>query len=269
MVRETIIGPMGSEFYRISGLTPDAVLNKVRDMDRKGIGRRIVADAMRGTVIWMSPSSAHEILGDSAAEVIRESCALLGIKSRSMRSTRWKLPGGKSGSGLEADAAFYIGDSARIWHEAACESGQAVDAFEKRTPPDLVVEVEITRFDQDKPRRYRELGVTELWQVSRKDRSRPPAVDIIDLQAENSENVSSEMQRSRLLPGFDRDSLAQALKLAELDRNDDLRQLLGIMLGSASAIPAPTSEHRGRDGGGKSWKRPSPKPHGGDGPFEP
>ena len=228
MTEETIIGPMGSEFRRISGLTPDGVLDRVRDMDRKGIGRRIMADAIRGIVTWMSPSSSHEVLGVAADDVIRISCELLGIQNRSMRGTRWRLPDGRPQTGLEADAAFYIGESARAWISVWKKGRRAVEEFEARTPPDLVVEVEITHFDRGKARRYRDLGVRELWQVARKDDDMPNAA-VTDLQAEGHPR---ELNGSRVLSGLDRDSLARSLHLAEGQQNDELRTLLDLLFTS-------------------------------------
>ena len=248
LTEETIAGPMGSEFHRISGLTPEGVLDRIRQMDRRGIGRRIFADAVRGTVSWMSPSSAHESLARAADDIIRQSRSVLGWKSKLMGGTRWKLPGWKPQTGLEADAAFYIGENAEGWYAAIRESRQAVDAFEERTPPDLVVEVEVTRFDQGKIRKYRDLGVRELWQVTRKDDDAPVSVAIIDLQAEHA---PQKITCSRVLPGLDRASLTTALELAERGEDARLAQLLEDMLErSASGL-----EPGGPDDG---WASPHP-----------
>ena len=248
MTEETITGPMGSEFHRISGLTPDGVLDRVREMDRRGAGRRVFADAVRGIVAWMSPSSAHESLAGAADDIIRQSGSILGWESKLMRGTRWKPPGWKSQAGLEADAAFYIGESARVWIRAWKQGRRAIREFEERTPPDLVVEVEVTHFDYGKARHYRDLGTRELWQVTRKNDDAPVSVAIIDLQAEDA---PLQVTGSLVLPGLDHEILAEALHLAEGLQDNDLRQLLESRL----ARPAPGLETGGPDSG---WTPPEP-----------
>ena len=223
VTEETFIVPMGSEFHRISGLTPDGVLDRIQEMDRRGVGCRVFADAMRGTVTWMSPSSAHEDLSQASSRSVDLAGAMRGFRVKMKGGTRWKPPGWKSRAGLEADAAFYIDANAESWIRAWKQGGQAVDAFEERTPPDLVVEVEVTHFDQGKARHYRDLGVSELWRISRKERSAPASVAVIDLQAEDA---PLQVTESLVLPGLDRTSLATALHLAEGLQEDDLRQLL-------------------------------------------
>ena len=227
VTRETVIGPMGSEFHRISGLTPDGVLDRVQEMDSRGVGRRMFADAVRGTVSWMSPSSAHESLARAADDIIRQSGSILGWESKLMGGTRWRLPGWKSQTELEADAAFYIGENARVWIRAWKQGRGAIREFEERTPPDLVVEVEVTRFDQGKTRHYRYLGTRELWQVTRKNDDAPVSVAIIDLQVEDA---PLQVTGSLVLPGLDDEILATALHLAEGLQKDELQLLLESQL---------------------------------------
>lgn len=75
---------------------------------------------------------------------------------------RWKGTGGASNVWLEADAACYIGKNVEGWFAARDRGWKEALAFEASTPPDLVVEVEVPHFDEDKPRRYTELGVPEM-----------------------------------------------------------------------------------------------------------
>ena len=68
------------------------------------------------------------------------------------RGKRWKRPNDPKDVGPEADASYYIGINAVGWYAADRDGGdEAVLAFESKTPADLVVEVEVSHIDEDKP----------------------------------------------------------------------------------------------------------------------
>ena len=69
---------------------------------------------------------------------------------------------------MEPDCAFYLDE--RAWaYRAAAGRGRSCGRrhSSRRTPPDLVVEVEITHADKGKIERYGDIGVRELWQPAR------------------------------------------------------------------------------------------------------
>ncbi len=96
-------------------------------------------------------------------------------------------------------------------------------AFEANTPPDLVVEVEVTRFDEDKPRRYAELGVPEIWRVYGERESERFNVEILALQAEGG---PIKLEESRVLPGLAALILPEALELGKLWKYKELKEWL-------------------------------------------
>ncbi len=208
---ETATGPMGSQFHRIDSIPLD-MMDRLARMDWNLVGRRVMIDAAQGIICWMSPSSVHEGIARAADRVVEIAGSLSGQLVVIRGSTRWKRPGDPEGTGLEADASFYLGGNAEAWYAAKKAGKQAVLDFESATPPDLVVEVEVTHLDQGKPARYAALGVREMWQATEREGDTSPAIHFLDLQAEKG---PTPMEASRLLPTLSRDRLSEALRIAE------------------------------------------------------
>ncbi len=243
---ECVTGPMGSQFHRIVDV-PENMMERLARMDWNQAGRRVMIDAASGIISWMSPSSVHEDFAEAAREVVRLAGSLLEQQVVLKGGTRWKLPGDPKGTGLEADAAFYIGGNAEAWYAAAKDGDQAILDFESVTPPDLVVEVEVTHLDQGKPARYAALGVREMWQATRKNSDAPLVVHVLDLQAERG---PIPMETSKLLPVLTSDRLSQALRIARMNPPAETRERLTEML---DLRPGTDPE---RDRG--AWRSPSP-----------
>jgi Uma2 family endonuclease len=142
----------------------------------------------------MSPSAKHEIYNRLLEAFIRE----IGRE--------WKIDVLACGSmtvrteprGAEADSSFYIGDHAARMREIDNRGCQA------EAPPDIVVEIDISRERIDKMTLYAGLDVAELW---RYDGRRLRAYDL-------SDDTHPELERSARLGG---------VALAGLDRFLELR----------------------------------------------
>ena len=239
LARHRCVGPMGSEFWRIE-VPPEIVPALAEEFDWNRMGRRVMIDAARGIISWMSPSSAHEIVAEDASKTVELAARLLGVRARAMRGTRWKRPGDPRNTGLEADASFYVGPNADRWYAKRRRGGvAATEAFEAATPPDLVVEVEVPRFDGDKPDRYAALGVREMWRVASRDGGNRVEVEILDLRAPGGPRPASE---SNALPGLKPAPLPAAFDLAASGRFDKLEERL-----AAALEPAPALRPRGPD----------------------
>ncbi|MDE2759357.1 MAG: Uma2 family endonuclease [Paracoccaceae bacterium] len=244
-----VVGPLGSEFWRIR-VSPDLVPKMAREFDWNRLGRRVMIDAGEGIITWMSPSSLHEIFGFSSDEIVKEAGLILHKRVRGMRGTRWKKPDEPANVGLEADAAFYIGDNAATWYAVDREgSEEEILAFEARTPPDLVVEVEATHFDRKKPRCYAELGVREMWQVDARKGRKQIQVEILDLQAPDG---PGQIDKSLVLDGLASSDLPKAYQLARQGNIVGLGDLLKEKLAPVNNLdpdgepdPAPPSFGRG------------------------
>ncbi|MDE2674039.1 MAG: hypothetical protein OXH65_02915 [Paracoccaceae bacterium] len=152
-----VIGSLGSDFWRIK-VPPELVPAMAREIDWNRFGRRVMIDAKEGIISWMTPSSLHADLSSASDKIVLLAGAALKMHVKDKRDNRWGSPGDPKNVGLEADAAFYVGENAVGWYAADREGGdEAVLAFEAKTPPDLVVEVEVSHFDL-LPRSLRQSG---------------------------------------------------------------------------------------------------------------
>ncbi len=231
LARHRCVGSMGSEFWRIE-VPPEIVPALAAEFDWNRMGRRVMIDAAMGIISWMSPSSAHATFADAADETVEAAARLLGGRARAMRDTRWKGPEDPRNTGLEADASFYLGANAERWLASLDEGGAAAEAFESAMPPDLVVEVEVSRFDGDKPGRYAALGVREMWRVASRDGGNRAEVEILNLRSPGGPRPAAE---SAALPGLKAALLPEAFNLARRLRFEKLEELLAAALPPAPA----------------------------------
>ncbi len=223
------IGPMGSEFWQIK-VPPEAVPLLAWKIDWNVLGRRVMIDPIAGIISWMNPSGPHVDMTDATDKIVEQAGKISNVLVKNRRDYRWKKPEDPPNTGVEADASFYIGEKAERWIAAYRYGGRdAANAYEKKTPPDLVVEVEVTNLDENKPTRYATLGVREMWQVEElKDQgSYRTNVVVLDLQARGGPR---QVVKSQVLPGLPSASLPKAYHLAQALMLDDLLTLLGKKL---------------------------------------
>ncbi len=156
-------GPLGSTVHVIRA-DADTVAG-LAAIDWSRHFRPVCLDPVRGLVTLMSPSHPHEDLSSIFDDIVNVAGSILTRTVKKLRSLRLRGPGEPPGTGMEPDCAFYVGERARGYFRARREGQTAVDAYVERVAPDLVVEVEITRADEGKAERYRDIGVRELWRL--------------------------------------------------------------------------------------------------------
>ena len=217
-----IVGSLGSDFWKLK-VPPELIPALAREFDWNRLGRRVMIDAREGIITWMNPSGSHVGQASASDKVVPLAGALLKMRIKDMRDLRWKGTGGPGNVWLEADAAYYIGKNAAEWFAAREKSRKEALDFEARTPPDLVVEVEVTHFDENKPRRYAELGVPEMWRVYGERESDRFNVEVLALQEVGG---PKRLEESRVLPGLSAQILPEALELGELWKYKELKELL-------------------------------------------
>ncbi len=155
----THTGPLGS---RVHVLHADAgTVTALAAVDWNRWFRRVCLDPVRGLVVLMSPSRLHDDLAEIFDDIVDAAVSV----SKRLRSSRLRGRDEPPGTGMEPDCAFYLDERARAYREALVESETAADVFFECTPPDLVVEVEITNADEGKIERYGDIGVRELWRL--------------------------------------------------------------------------------------------------------
>lgn len=138
--------------YNIAWPTYEAIVAENRNP-----GTRFTYD--RGTLEIMSPSEEHERFKRLLGRMIEAMTEELGIPIRSAGSTTWKSEIREQG--LEPDECYYVANEPRI--RGRREVDLTVDP-----PPDLAIEVEITRRWIDKIPIYAGLGIPEVWRYDGK-----------------------------------------------------------------------------------------------------
>jgi Uma2 family endonuclease len=107
----------------------------------------------RGILEITMPPEEHEFSGRLIELFVRILVIELGLKIKTMGSTT--LDRSDLNRGAEPDNAYYIQNQPLV-------AGRKVD-LATDPPPDLVVEVDITHTDIDKPALYASMGVPEFW----------------------------------------------------------------------------------------------------------
>ena len=170
--------------------------------------RRVLLDPVGGIILLMSLSAGHAVLAEDINKVVDVTAMCLGINSLPMGATRWRRWGDPEGTGIEPDKCYYVGDSALQYLAANKDEKQD---FVDMHPPELVVEVTMSHFDEQKIYFYRDRGVPEYWQV-RGGEETLPQVSFLGLQ-ERSEPLS--LYASLALPGFTPEALQHCLEVSQ------------------------------------------------------
>jgi Uma2 family endonuclease len=108
----------------------------------------------RGDVELMSPLPRHERKKSLLGQFVRILAREFHIPVMPMGSTTWSRE--DVDKGLEADESFYLGDLTRV------RDPDHVD-LSVDPPPDLAIEIEITRSALDRVSIYGTLRVPEIW----------------------------------------------------------------------------------------------------------
>jgi Uma2 family endonuclease len=118
-----------------------------------GEGRTAKITFDRGVLEITMPLEEHEFSGRLIELFVRVLVVELGLKIKTMGSTT--LDRSDLDRGAEPDNAYYIQNQPLV-------AGRKVD-LAIDPPPDLVVEVDITHTDINKPALYASMGVPEFW----------------------------------------------------------------------------------------------------------
>jgi Uma2 family endonuclease len=108
----------------------------------------------RGLLEIMSPSSEHEYLGALIARFLGVLTEELRIPIRSLKSTTLKRRARKRG--IEADETYYVG------HNPLAGTRRWLD-LRRDPPPDLAIEVDISRSSLVRMGIHAALGIAEVW----------------------------------------------------------------------------------------------------------
>ena len=169
---------------------------------------RVCLDPVRGLITLMTPSRLHDDLAGILDHIVDVAGSAITGAAKGLRTTRLRGLGDPPGTGMEPDCAFYVGERARGYRAALAEGAQAAEAFFERTPPDLVVEAEITGADEGKIARYGDLGVRELWRLHGRKGSHDLRVDLLALQVGTAPRP---LRASAMLAGLTPEDVCEAV----------------------------------------------------------
>ena len=146
----------------------------------------------RGALELMSPSGPHERLKKLLDRLISAAAEELEIPLRSQGSTTFSRE--ELNRGLEPDECYYIE------HEPDVRDRDDVGSDDP--PPDLAVEVEVSRTALDRMGIYADLGVPEVWRLS--------GTDLVMLRLDESGSYR-EVDRSEIFPQIPRSVFTELL----------------------------------------------------------
>lgn len=116
--------------------------------------RRVRVSYYRGDIEMRRPSEEHDRFAHLLGRLIEITTLDLDIPIRGVGSTTWRRE--EQEAGLEPDECYYIE------HEPSVRGKRKVD-LALDPPPDLAIEVEITRSAVKRMAIYAALGVPEVW----------------------------------------------------------------------------------------------------------
>ena len=204
-------GPLGSTIHV---LRADAeTVEALAAVDWTRHFRRVWLDPVLGIITLMAPSRLHEDLTVLVDHIVDVAGSLIAGAARGIRSTRFRGSGEPPGTGMEPDGAFYVGERARGYFAACREGVPEADDYVLRVAPDLVIEAEITSFDEGKIGRYGDLGVRELWRLHGRKGSDELRVGFLALRAGKAPRG---LAASRVLEGLTPADVCEAVERVRL-----------------------------------------------------
>ncbi len=171
--------------------------------------RRFPHTYVNGTLEIMTLSQEHEWLKKLLARFIENLSLELQIRMTSSGSAT--LRGQLKERGLEPDESYYI------TNYAAIRGLKRID-LNRHPPPDLVVEIDVSRKLYSRLEAYAQLGVPEIWQHDKRG---------VHFLQRDSETSYRKIEQSLAFPQVKRTDIQRFLKLREkLDEFDLINQFI-------------------------------------------
>jgi Uma2 family endonuclease len=163
----------------------------------------------RGELEIMSPTALHESLARKIDAIVTLIALELEIEVGSLGSTTFKR--GDLQRGFEPDSCFYFRNESLI--RGKKEIDLTVDP-----PPDLVVEIDITRSSVDKRALIAQFGVPEVWRHDGRQ------LEILQLRGGSYAKTETSSVLPFVTPQLLTDFVAQSLTLSPLEWMNNVRE---------------------------------------------
>jgi Uma2 family endonuclease len=148
----------------------------------------------RGVMELVTPSMPHEEDARTIARIVEIVAANLGIPIRSVGSTTFRRKDLERG--FEPDASFYIQHEERI-------RGQTEVDLSVDPPPDIVLQMEVSRSAIDKLGLFASMGISEVWRCD----GQQVSIFILDRELDSHQESSQGLA----LPALSREILTRFL----------------------------------------------------------
>lgn len=187
--------------YDISWDTYERLLSAFGD-------RRLPHTYSNGALEIMSPTQYHDWLKGFVGRLIEAAALELDIPIKGIGSTTLRRQ--MKEKGLEPDECYYVANELRV-------RGKRKLDLKKDPPPDLAVEIEVSRKILDRLEAYAKLGVPEIWRLDGKK------VTFLKLARDNYRSI----KRSLAFPTITPDDILRFTSLMEKqDENSIVRQFI-------------------------------------------
>jgi Uma2 family endonuclease len=161
----------------------------------------------RGELEIMSPSYLHESSGGFLGRLVEAYTEELGLPIAGGKSTTFRRRGQRKG--LEPDECYWIANEHRV-------RGKTRIDLRVDPPPDLAIEIDVTRSSLDRMAIYAALKVPEVWRFDGQ------SLTFNELQPDGSYAVTP---KSRAFPALSPADLLSFLALqGQMDENTIIRQ---------------------------------------------
>jgi Uma2 family endonuclease len=189
-------------------------------------GYRLTYD--RGELEIMSPSLQHDDEGWFLGRLVFVLTEELGLPVKNGGSVTMRRRGLQKG--IEPDACFWIANAHRL-------SGTRQLDLRVHPPPDLAIEVDVTRSSINRMNIYARLGVPEVWRLDG---------DVLTFHVLGPNRVYAESSTSRSFPGIAPADLLPVLQTSRqvTDDNPVVRQFRAwVRQRAATSPPAPPASN--------------------------
>ena len=207
-------GPLPAILHGISWQTYESLLQDLRS-------QRIFLTYDLGDLEIMAPLPTHERWTAVLRWLIEAVSDELNISSVTFGSTTFRRE--DLDRGLEPDCCYYV-------HHAPLVIGKEQIDLSKDPPPDLAIEVEITKRVIDREPIYAALGVPELWRFTR-DRK----LLIHLLQADG---LYHQVERGLALPFIDSKPVSEFLSNLPIADDPTTRRVIRLWVQKTFATPS-------------------------------